>query len=304
MAEVLKNSETLPENLHDWMGLVDRVLSVSERPNEHSAHFRNSEGTFVSVTFFEGRPIKLSLISAFGNASSKRTVVFFDLEGKAESIRSVEHAAEGFTNGVRRGPARRSVVSELAFRQDFAIDGTAKAITEIAQDATAELHIHTRSFVGGASSESANSFLGYALDESGVRKSGNRVADKASHFPGTDRIFILETRVRTVGESDVDGTERSRSERVVGHGYPEHPDTHNTEITPAETQASEGRLPYRVEMSDSRIEVRMGDRFIGGFEVRDRFGFEEIEATLFPNEGSSRMVDVVVRTVENALSAE
>ena len=55
-----------------------------------------------------------------------------------------------------------------------------------------EIHIHTKSFIGGAGHETANSFLEYDFEGKTLLPAGERIADMTSHFPGEDRIKIYE----------------------------------------------------------------------------------------------------------------
>ena len=177
----------------NWKGLLERIVAHSERPSDVVALFRGNSNA--RVVFHKGTPEKLVTELPFGDAGTEKVTVFFDEYGNADTIRSVRFLSRTFDNGIRRGPNRRSLRSELHLRQDF--DGSGipipSADAELPEDA--ELYVHTQSFVGGSVSEVANSFLFYAFDQNGrlVPRSG-KISD-LTHFQGTERVRILETLI-------------------------------------------------------------------------------------------------------------
>lgn len=142
----MKNSQNLSETgKTDWKSLLSRILSKSERPTPHIAHFCGAVPA--SVTFFEGRPVKLTANLLLDGEADEQVTVFLDEEGGIESVRSVKTDENGFDNGVRRGPERRSLRSRIQLRQDFDSDGNPTSCASDVSDAHAELYIHTQSFV-------------------------------------------------------------------------------------------------------------------------------------------------------------
>ncbi len=129
----------------DWKAFLERVISKSERPTPHIAHFYGAVPA--SVTFFEGRPIKLTANLLLPDEAEEQVTVFLDADGGIESIRSVKSDENGFDNGVRRGPERRSLRSRIQLRQDFDAEGRPTPYVFDVPDAHVELYIHTQSFV-------------------------------------------------------------------------------------------------------------------------------------------------------------
>ncbi len=142
----MKNSQSLSETgKTDWKTLLARVLSKSERAVPHIAHFHGAVPA--SVTFFEGRPIKLTVNLLLAGETDEQIVVFLDGDGEIESVRSVKSDENGFDNGIRRGPERRSLLSKIQLRQDFDAEGKPVSCVSDVLDAHVELYIHTQSFV-------------------------------------------------------------------------------------------------------------------------------------------------------------
>lgn len=129
----------------DWKAFLKRVISKSERPTPHIAHFYGAVPA--SVTFFEGRPIKLTANLPLPDETDEQITVFLDTDGGIESVRCVKSDENGFDNGVRRGPERRSLHSKIQLRQDFDAEGIPSSCAHDVPDAHAELYIHTQSFV-------------------------------------------------------------------------------------------------------------------------------------------------------------
>ena len=142
----MKDSENVSETgKTDWKAFLDRILSKSERPTPHIAHFHCAIPA--SVTFFEGRPIKFTANILLDGDGEEKITVFLDPNGEIESIRSVKSDGNAFDNGVRRGPERRSLLSKIQLRQDFNAEGKPVSCDSQIPDAHAELYVHTQSFV-------------------------------------------------------------------------------------------------------------------------------------------------------------
>lgn len=142
----MKNSQNSSEvGKTDWKAFLERVLSKSERPTPHIAHFCGAVPA--SVTFFEGRPIKLTVNPLLAGEADEQITVFLDTDGGIESVRCVKSDENGFDNGVRRGPERRSLLSKIQLRQDFDAEGNPTSCSSDVPDAHVELYIHTQSFV-------------------------------------------------------------------------------------------------------------------------------------------------------------
>lgn len=115
-----------------------------------------------------------------------------------------------------------------------------------------ELHVHTKSFVGGSPHESANSLLEYDFEGFQIIPAGERIGDMTSHFPGADRIKIVEAFVD------------SQKERPASAGRGE-PGTLDDSGSEALVKASEAKLNYRVLIDDARITVLMGEAYVASF---------------------------------------
>ena len=116
-----------------------------------------------------------------------------------------------------------------------------------------ELHVHTRSFVGGSNHETANSLLEYDFEGNSIIPAGDRVGDMTSHFPGADRIKILETYLDEREGADSASREDSQ------------PDSE------ALVKTCEGKLNYEIVIDDARIAVFMGDAYVASFAYERLF---------------------------------
>lgn len=200
-----------------------------------------------------GKPEKISFARSHGPDGSEDVAIFFDEIGQVSRVQRKLSDTRSFDNGVRRGPTRRSLVSEVSLVQDFDAEGRPTKPETPYRAGQMELHVHTMSFVGGSNHETANSLLEYDFEGNSIIPAGDRVGDMTSHFPGADRIKILETFL------DGRGSENPVSRKDS------QPDTE------ALVKTCEGKLNYEIVIDDARIAVFMGDAYVASFAYERLF---------------------------------
>lgn len=145
-----------------------------------------------------------------------------------------------------------------------------------------EIHVHTKSFVGGTNHETANTFLEYDFEGKSLLPAGDRIADMTSHFPGEDRIRVYEFFMDSEAP---DG----------GLGELDDPRTKFREQTSeALAKTVDGRLNYRVYVGENRIAVHMGDAYVTSFDQRPVFGLAEVRALCDEIRGTAESGSVTV----------
>lgn len=190
--------------------------------------------------------------------------MFFDEHGAANLIRSISERSQIFDNGIRRGKARRSLHSVCQLRQDFSPDGSVKELALDCPGAFALLHIHTQSFVGQNSAESANTYLGYAFDELGPVPAGEVTPD-ASRLGFGDRIAVTQSRL----VSDA----LARQENC--------PNTALSLISQEEAQA----IPYQILLYAEWLRVNLAGAQVATMKLMRKVHFADFgfHAELVPN---------------------
>lgn len=237
-----------------------RCKNVSEDQDKKRrvAQFDFSDTVRGSVVEYDGILQKLEIVVSAEEGAKETFRIFFDEQGRTESLRTISEATKVFDNGIRRGSGRRSLHAVCSFRQDFSATGEPVELTLDQPGACAQLHIHTKAYVAMESVEAANSFLGYAFDDLGIVSAGVSTADM-TYCGQKSRISISQNRL--VAD-------------VVSEGPEATADGESTALAVA--NAVDGKICYEVSLYAERLAVRMAGLDVGAFQMRRRLQIEDL----------------------------
>lgn len=187
-------------------------------------------------------------IEVFASDLSRNTLlVFFDLRGHTESLRTISVCSRVFDNRVRSLAHRKSIHSVCSLRQDYTATGKPVELVDDCPGAIAQLHIHTKAYIAGYCEEASNSFLGYTTDDLGIVPAGEQTADMTDYDGKRGRVSV--THVRRVGYANEE--------------------VHTADMSFLETaHTADSTLPYEINLYSDHLDVRLSEQPVGIIPVR------------------------------------